>query len=74
MKKVNKSDLCPLCGGERKPVTKTSRAALHASAAIVYKAPKTVASSFGSESSDDQTANDFAAALMKAQSPQPDGK
>lgn len=72
MKKAYKSDPCPLCGGERKPAPKASRAALHASG--VYKASKTVGYSFGAESSDDQTANDFAAVLMKGRSPHPDGK
>ena len=63
MKKGNKSDLCPLCGGERKPATTTFRA-VRASKAVASTVPETATYSLGAESSDDRTANDFAELLL----------
>lgn len=72
MKKGNKSGLCPVCGGDRKPATTTSPKALRASVAVVSTAPTIVTYSVGAESSDDETASDFAEFLLKSRSPQLD--
>ena len=65
MKKGKRLDLCPLCGGERKPQKTTARAKVRAGVALVPKGLET--ESFGAESSDDdKTANNFAAALLNA--------
>jgi hypothetical protein len=65
MKKGNKSDPCPLCGGERMLATKTSRTVVRARVAVIPAAQETLTHSFDGESSDDQTASDFAAFLLK---------
>ena len=67
MKKATQSAPCPLCGGERKPATKASRASVRRRAGVLLKPPTDVADSVVAESSDDKTANDFAAVLVKAQ-------
>lgn len=74
MKKENKSGLCPVCGGERKPATTTSPRAVRASVAVVSTAPEAVNYSVGAESSDDETASDIAEFLVKSRSPQLEGK
>jgi hypothetical protein len=61
----NKSHLCPLCGGKRKPGTDTADARGGRSA--LRKPPTAVAHSVVAESSDDKTANDFAALLLRDQ-------
>jgi hypothetical protein len=63
--KKGKSYLCPLCGRKKKPAPKTSRADVREGVSVL-RAPRTaVADSVVAESSNDQTANDFAAVLLK---------
>jgi hypothetical protein len=64
MKKPNKSAICPLCGGDRKPGTKASRADVRDGRAVVRDAVTTITDSVVTESSDDKTANDFAQVLL----------
>jgi len=67
MKRKNKSHLCPPCGGRRKPGTNTAGADTRGSRSALRKPPLVVAHSVVAESSDDKTANDFAALLLNAQ-------
>jgi hypothetical protein len=70
MKNGGKSHLCPLCGSKRKPQTKSSRADARYKLPVVLKPPTAVADSVVAESSDDKTANDFAALLLKTRNKQ----
>ncbi len=70
MKKENKADRCPVCGGERGPSPKKSTSRVVVGNVLARKTPELVADSDGAESSDDQTANDFAAVLLKSRSSQ----
>ena len=74
MKTEDKSGLCPVCGGERKPALTTSPRAVRASVAVASTAPTIVTYSVRTESSDDETASDFAAFLLKSRSPQLEGE
>jgi hypothetical protein len=68
MKKENKADPCPVCGGEKNPTTKRSTSRAGTGNAVARKTPTLIAESVGVESSDDQTANDLAADLLKSRS------
>jgi hypothetical protein len=65
MKGENKSHLCPLCGGRRKPGTDTAGADVRDRLSTLRKPPMGMADSFAAESSDDKTADDLAALLLK---------
>jgi hypothetical protein len=69
MKKENKADRCPECGGEKKPSPKKSTSRVVIGNALGRKTPELIADSAGAESSNDQTANDFAAVLIRAFQP-----
>jgi hypothetical protein len=62
MKGENKSHLCPLCGGRRKPGTDTAGADVRDRLSTLRKPPMGMADSFAAESSDDKTADDFCSA------------
>jgi hypothetical protein len=66
MKKRNKSDICPLCGSERKPGAKASRADVRDGHAVVRGSATTITDSVVAESCDDKTADDFAQVLLNA--------
>ena len=63
MKKNKILDLCPLCGGRRKPAMITSRADARPQLAVILRGSKAVADSVVAVSSDDQPANGFAVLL-----------
>ena len=67
MKGENKSHLCPLCGGKRKPGTDTAGTDARGGRSALRKPPTAIAHSVVAESSDDKTANDFAALLLRDQ-------
>jgi hypothetical protein len=69
-KKEIKADRCPECGGEKKPSPKKSTSRVVLGNALARKTPKLEADSDGAESSNDQTANDFAAVVLKSRSGQ----
>jgi len=64
MKNEGKSHLCPLCGSKRKPQTKRFRPDVRYGRPVVLKPPTAGPDSVVAESSDDKTANDFAALLL----------
>ena len=64
MKKNKTLDLCPLCGGRRKPAMITSRADARPQLAVILRGSTAVADSVVAVSSDDQTANGFAEFLL----------
>jgi hypothetical protein len=64
MKRENKAHLCPLCGGGKNPGTSTLRVGGRDGRSVLRKPSATVADSVMAESSDDKTANDFAALLL----------
>jgi hypothetical protein len=66
MKKNKILDLCPLCGGRRKPGMITSRADVRPQLAVILRGPTAVADSVPAVSSDDQTASGFAEFLLDA--------
>ena len=65
MKKKNQLDPCPMCGNRRKPRTTASLG----KSALKTAGPSGV--SGPAESSDDRTANDFAALLLAGRTSQP---
>jgi hypothetical protein len=71
MTKTIKANRCPLCGREKKPTIKTSRSKSRVGTGVAAsrKTFAAIADSVRAASSDDQTANDFAAAALKGRSP-----
>ena len=67
MKKGTKSNLCPLCGRQKKVETKRSRTNIRAGLTSVFKKSLAEAELLKLEYSDDNTANGFAAFLLRAQ-------
>lgn len=65
MSKKNKTDRCPVCGGEKKPSPRKSISRVGIGNAPACKTPDLIADGDGAESSNEQTANDFAAVLLK---------
>jgi hypothetical protein len=70
MKKGNKSDLCPLCGGKKRPVMTISRP--NGRAGVAVKNAMTVPDSFWAESVNDKTANGFAEVLLNPRKLRPE--
>ena len=66
MNKENKADRCPVCGGGKKPSPKKSTSRVVIANALIHKTPELIADSDAAESSNDQTANDFAAVLPES--------
>ena len=66
MKRENKSHLCPLCAGRRKPGINTAGASVRDRLSALRKTATGMANSVAAESSDDKTANDFATVLLNA--------
>ena len=65
-----KSDSCPLCGSQKKPkMARMTRSQTKSSSGIaaLFKPSREETELLPPESSDDRTANDFAARLLEAQ-------
>jgi hypothetical protein len=70
MSKKNKTDRCPVCGNEKKPSPKKSISRVGIGNTVARKTPDFIADGDGAESSNDQTANDFAAILLQGRNAQ----
>jgi len=70
METRTKSNSCPLCGNQKKPkMTRMTRSQTKSSSGIaaLFKSSRDRTELLPPESSDDRTANDFAALLLEAQ-------
>ena len=70
MSKKNKTDRCPVCGGEKKPRSRKSISRVGIGNALARKTSDLITDGDGAESSNDQTADDFAAVLLKGRNSQ----
>lgn len=70
MRKKNKLDLCPLCGSKRKVPTTASLRNARPKTAALSGVLTSAADSGPAESSDDRTANEFAALLLTGRTSQ----
>jgi hypothetical protein len=64
MKKENKSQLCPLCGGKKKPRLNSPARDARNGRPARCETPVAIVDYLAVESSDDKTANSFAALLV----------
>ncbi|MGC8988647.1 MAG: type II toxin-antitoxin system MqsA family antitoxin [Verrucomicrobiia bacterium] len=66
MKKAAKSDVCPLCGGQKKPGKVTFSADLGAGVVVVRNVRATICSQCGEEWIDNQTAKELESVVADA--------